>query len=83
MTGISDAAGYVAGATQRAFTSTPPTDAYLPWDSPSVEEKVPDEEKKTAEIQATMERMQKHNFDKHRKAFRATHVKTQGIVKGK
>lgn len=26
---------------------------------------------------------QQHNFDQHRHAFRATHVKTQGIVKGK
>jgi hypothetical protein len=30
-----------------------------------------------------MNKMQKHNFDQHRHAFRATHVKTQGVVKGK
>ncbi|KAL8837851.1 MAG: hypothetical protein Q9170_002369 [Blastenia crenularia] len=29
-----------------------------------------------------MNRVQKRNFDKHRHAFRVTHVKTQGIVKG-
>ena len=29
-----------------------------------------------------MNKMQQHNFDKHRHAYRATHVKTQGIVKG-
>jgi len=80
--GIKDAANYIADTAKRALTSAPPTDAYLLWDSPGVEHKVPDEEKKVAEIASTMERMQKHNFDKHRHAFRATHVKTQGIVKG-
>lgn len=80
--GIQDAANYVATSTKRAFTSAPSTDAYLPWDSSGVEQKIPDEDQKTAEIQAIIERMQKHNFDKHRHGFRGTHVKTQGIVKG-
>jgi hypothetical protein len=30
-----------------------------------------------------MNKMQQHDFDQHRHAYRATHVKTQGIVKGK
>ncbi|KZM20217.1 catalase [Ascochyta rabiei] len=30
-----------------------------------------------------MNKMQQHNFKQHRHSFRATHVKTQGIVKGK
>lgn len=68
---------------KQAVSTAPPSDAYLPWDSPGVETIKPDEEAKIAQIQNVMERMQKHNFDKHRHAFRATHVKTQGIVKGK
>ena len=81
--GVTDATNSVASSAQRILTSAPPPDVYLPWDSPGVEEKTSDEEHMIAEIQETMERMQKRNFDKHRHAFRATHVKTQGIVKGK
>jgi hypothetical protein len=78
--GIRDAASYIADTAKRATTSAPSTDVYLPWDSPDVEEKVPNEETKMAEIAKIMSRMQQHNFDKHRHGFRVTHVKTQGIV---
>lgn len=67
---------------KRALSTAPPNDAYLHWDAPGVEEIKPDEEAKSQQIADTMNKMQKHNFDKHRHAFRATHVKTQGIVKG-
>jgi hypothetical protein len=68
---------------KQALSTAPPNDAYLRWDAPNVEIQKPDEEKKAREIGETMNRMQQHNFDQHRHAFRATHVKTQGIVKGK
>ncbi|OCL08507.1 heme-dependent catalase [Glonium stellatum] len=70
-------------AAKRAVSSAPSNDAYLAWDAPGVETVKLDEEVKAQAIAETMNRMQKHNFDKHRHAFRATHVKTQGIVKGK
>lgn len=68
---------------KRGLSSAPPNDAYLPWDAPGVEMIKPDEEEKIERIKQVMERMQKNNFDLHGHAFRATHVKTQGVVKGK
>lgn len=68
---------------KRGLSSAPPNDAYLPWDAPGVETIQPDEQEKIERIKEVMERMQKRNFDLHRRAFTATHVKTQGIVKGK
>jgi len=68
---------------KRGLSSAPPNDAYLSFDAPEVETIKPDEQEKIQQIKEVMERMQKRNFDLHRKAFRATHVKTQGIVKGK
>jgi hypothetical protein len=68
---------------KEALSTAPPKDAYLRWDAPNVESPKPDEDKKARDIGATMNKMQQHNFDQHRHAFRATHVKTQGIVKGK
>lgn len=65
-----------------ALSTAPPNDAYLHWDAPGVEEIKPDDDAKAQKIADTMNKMQKHNFDKHRHAFRATHVKTQGLVKG-
>jgi hypothetical protein len=68
---------------KRALSTAPPNDAYLRWDAPGVETAKADEEEKAKQIGETMNKMQQHNFDQHRHAFRATHVKTQGIVKGK
>lgn len=69
-------------AAKRALSSAPPNDAYLAWNAENVESPKPDEEEKARQIGQTMNKMQQHNFDQHRHAFRATHVKTQGIVKG-
>lgn len=66
-----------------ALSTAPPSDAYLEWNAPGVEDVKPGEEEAARKIGATMNKMQQHNFDQHRHAFRATHVKTQGIVKGK
>jgi hypothetical protein len=67
---------------KRALSSAPPNDQYLRWDAAGVEVVQPDEEEKARQIGETMNKMQQHNFEQHRHAFRATHVKTQGIVKG-
>jgi hypothetical protein len=69
-------------ATKKALSTAPPADACLRWDAPGVEVMKPDEEHKYHEVAACMNKMQKRNFDLHRHAFRATHVKTQGLVKG-
>lgn len=66
-----------------ALSTAPPSDAYLAWNAPGVEDIKPNEEETARKIGATMNKMQQHNFDKHRHCFRATHVKTQGILKGK
>ena len=51
-------------AAKRALSTAPPSDAYLRWDAPGVEEIKPDEESKAEQIADTMNKMQKHNFDK-------------------
>lgn len=65
-----------------ALSTAPASDAYLAWNAPGVEVIKSDEEETAQKIGATMNKMQQHNFDQHRHCFRATHVKTQGIVKG-
>ena len=54
---------------KRALSSAPPNDAYLQWNAPGVEEIKSDEEAKAQEIADTMNKMQKHNFDKVRHAM--------------
>ena len=68
---------------KRAISSAPPNNSYLRWDAPGVEAPKSNEAETAKKIGETMNRMQQHNFDQHRHAYRATHVKTQGIVKGK
>lgn len=68
---------------KRVLSTAPPIDAYLSWDGAGVESPKANEEEAAKKIGETMNKMQQHNFDQHRHAFRATHVKTQGIVKGK
>jgi hypothetical protein len=68
---------------KRVLSTAPPNDAYLRWDAPGVETPNSNEDETARKIGETMNKMQQHNFDQHRHAFRATHVKTQGIVKGK
>lgn len=55
---------------------------YINWTDPSVEPKIDNEEQLQRELFDTVRRTQEHNFSMHRHAFRGTHVKTQGIVKG-
>ena len=66
-----------------ALSTAPPSNQYLTWNAPGVEEVKPNEEETARKIGETMNKMQQHNFDQHRHCFRATHVKTQAIVKGK
>jgi hypothetical protein len=47
-----------------------------------VETVKPNEEDTASKIADFMNRMQRRNFAKHRHAFRATHIKVQGIAKG-
>lgn len=82
MDAVKDSLSQNYNTAKRALSTAPPNDAYLRWDAPGVEKTKPDEEAKAQQIAETMNKMQKHNFDKHRHAFRATHVKTQGLVKG-
>jgi hypothetical protein len=68
---------------KRALFTAPPDDAYIRWDAPGVETPKPNEDETATKIGETMNKMQQRNYDQHGHAFRATHVKTQGIVKGK
>lgn len=68
---------------KRALSTAPPNDAYLPWNAQGVETPKDNEEETARKIGVTMNKMQQRNFDQHRHAYRATHVKTQAIVKGK
>lgn len=68
---------------KRALSTAPSNDSYLQWDAPGVENPRADEDAKATQIGETMNKMQQHNLGQHGHAFRATHVKTQGIVKGK
>ena len=52
------------------------------YDDPAVEPTINNEEALINEIISLINRVQQHNFSMHRHGFRATHVKTQGIVKG-
>jgi len=81
---VKQAASSAADAVKNIISSpAPPTDQYLRWDAPGVEEIKPNEQETSAKIGQVMNRMQERNFAKHRHAFRATHVKVQGVVKGK
>ena len=53
------------------------------YSDPGVEPHVDNEEALTREIISIINRVQDHNFSLHRHGFRGTHVKTQGVVKGK
>ncbi|KAI0132713.1 catalase-like domain-containing protein [Xylariales sp. AK1849] len=58
------------------------SEKYVSWKDPSVEPKVDDEGQLQRQLFETVRRTQEHNFSLHRHAFRGTHVKTQGVVKG-
>ena len=61
---IKDAVSQGYNNVKRAVSSAPPNDAYLQWNAPGVENVKPDEDAKSQEIADTMNKMQKHNFDK-------------------
>jgi hypothetical protein len=53
------------------------------YDDPGVDPTLPNEDELTQEIITLINRVQDHNFSMHRHGFRGTHVKVQGLVKGK
>lgn len=55
---------------------------YVKYDDSGVEPALNDEARMQEELFDIIKRTQEHNFSMHRHAFRATHVKTQAIVKG-
>lgn len=55
---------------------------YVKYDNPDVEPAVTDEAGLQDQLFKLIKRTQQHNFSIHRHAYRATHVKTQAIVKG-
>lgn len=58
------------------------SEKYVKYDDEGVEPSVSNETELTNDIIGIISRVQAHNFSTHRHAFRGTHVKTQGIVKG-
>ncbi|GAM83000.1 hypothetical protein ANO11243_009860 [Dothideomycetidae sp. 11243] len=53
------------------------------WNDPGVEPHIQDENAKINELHEIMTCVQMHNLAHHRHGFRATHVKSQAIVKGR
>ena len=64
MDAVKDSLAQGYNTAKRALSTAPPNDAYLRWDAPGVEKVKPDEEAKAQHIADTMNKMQKHNFDK-------------------
>ncbi|KAM0707497.1 hypothetical protein Q7P35_004142 [Cladosporium inversicolor] len=56
---------------------------FVKYDTPGLEPKTANESDKIQALHDLVNRMQQKNFACHRHGFRGTHVKTQGIVKGK
>ena len=57
--------------------------AYIHYKDPAVEPEVPNEQQLQSDIQSLITKIQQHNFSIHRHGFRGTHVKTQGVLKGR
>lgn len=72
----------VTGMASAAAINTFSNDKYVRVDDPAVEPEVPNEAELQHEIRQIISRVQDHNFSMHRHGMRATHVKTQAIVKG-
>ena len=64
MDAVKDSLAQGYNTAKRAMSTASPNDAYLQWDAPGVEDVKPDEEAKAQQIADTMNKMQKHNFDK-------------------
>lgn len=56
---------------------------FVKYDTPGLEPEIANESDKIQALHDLVNRMQQKNFACHRHGFRGTHVKTQGIVKGK
>ncbi|KAM0723508.1 hypothetical protein Q7P37_000495 [Cladosporium fusiforme] len=56
---------------------------FIRYDTQGVEPSVPNESEKIHALHGLVNSIQQKNFACHRRGFRGTHVKTQGIVKGK
>src|SRR5665213_755284 len=65
-----------------AAINTFSNEKYVKFDDPGVEPEVPNETALQNEPHQIISRVQSHNFSQHRHGMRATHVKTQAIVKG-
>ena len=76
------AAAKVTGLATAGAISAFSNEKYVFQDDPAVEPSVPNEADLQQQIQDLISRVQSHNFSQHRHGMRATHVKTQGIVKG-
>lgn len=64
MEAVKDSLSQSYNTAKRALSTAPPNDVYLHWNAPGVEEIKPGEEAKAQQIADTMNKMQKHNFDK-------------------
>jgi len=71
-------ASLAAAGIKNNFSDEP----YVKYNDPDVEPEVDNEEGLLNELFDIIRRTQEHNFSMHRHAMRATHVKTQAIVKG-
>lgn len=58
------------------------SEPYVKFDDEGVEPKIENESELQNQLFDIIRRTQEHNFSMHRHAMRATHVKTQAIVKG-
>ena len=59
----------VSSSVKRTLGPAPQNDAYLSWKASGVEQIQPDEEAKSDKIAATMNAMQRHNFDQVRRSL--------------
>jgi len=56
---------------------------FIRYDTPDLTPEIPDESQKIQALHDLINSVQQKNFAHHRHGFRGTHVKTQGIVKGR
>lgn len=59
------------------------TEDLVRYDTPGLEPELANEDEQISALHDLVNRMQQKNFARHRHGFRGTHVKTQGIVKGR
>ena len=59
------------------------SNGFIRYDAQGLEPEIADETEKIHALHDLINRVQQKNFARHRHGFRGTHVKTQGIVKGR